>query len=168
MPIGQPAPPPKKGTVTRTPKPVPQTRRQARAEALNGWAQIGSFVCLCKGWLADSQAIAMHAPPICDEIAQIGETNAQLAGPLDALCKAGPYAALMAAVMPLALQLAANHDKISVTAVGGMGVVAPATLEAQAKAEMAKAATLALQVQREAEKQLREAQAEADYHATGT
>lgn len=160
MPIGQPAPPPKRGTVAKTPKPAVQTRKQARAEALTGWAQIGSFVCLCKGWLADSQAIAEHAPPICDEIAQIGETNEQLAGPLDALCKAGPYAALMASVMPLALQLAANHGKVQPGALGGFGVVAPATLEARAKAEMAKTAAHALQVQQEAEEQLRQAQAQ--------
>jgi hypothetical protein len=67
---------------------------------------------------ADAVAIDMHAEPIADACAQIAEKNERFARALDKLAEVGPYGALIAAVAPLAFQVAANHGLVPVGLMG--------------------------------------------------
>lgn len=62
--------------------------------------------------LADSEAIAQHAPAIADAIDQLATNDARVAKALDTIMRVGPYGALIAAVTPLALAILTNHGVI--------------------------------------------------------
>lgn len=74
----------------------------------------------------DGIAIQHHAPTIAGAINEAAMTNEQIAQALDRILAVGPYGALIAAVMPLALQLAANHGLIEPSP--EMGIFTPAEL----------------------------------------
>ena len=134
-------------------------KAKERSEGLQGWAQIGSLVCISKGWFADAGAIGMHAPGLCDEAARLADDNEQVARVLDYLAMSGPYAALMGAALPLVMQLLVNHGKMPVPA-GVAGVMAPAALESQVKAEMMTMQAEMLKAEAQAKKALADAEAE--------
>ncbi len=101
----------------------------------------------------------MHGPRIAEETARVAESAEPVGKVLDMLAMSGPYAALVGAVLPFAAQIAMNHKVIpEVTAL--QGVVPPATLEAQVKAELAEMQMAALRVQQQAEAALAEVRAE--------
>ncbi len=101
----------------------------------------------------------MHGPRIAEETARVAESAEPVGKVLDMLAMSGPYAALVGAVLPFAVQIAMNHKAIpEVTAL--QGVVPPATLEAQVKAELAEMQMAALRVQQQAEAALAEVRAE--------
>jgi hypothetical protein len=168
MPITAPASPPKGRTrvTTKTatgntvaPAPPPLSKIAGeRSQGLQGWAQILSIGCVAKGWYADAGAIGMHAENICDETARIADHDDKIAKGLDWLMMTGPYAALAGAVLPLALQLLVNHDRMNAP-MGMDGVVPKQALEAKVKAQVAKMQAEALKAQQEAEQELAEVQA---------
>jgi len=129
-------------------------KQQERRETAEGIFQLAGFGCIIFRQYADAGAIGMHSPPIVDEVIALSEKNTSVANALDYLAEAGPYAGLVIAVMPLVLQLAANHGVIKAEMTSAAGVVPPAALESQVKADMARQAANALQAQRAAEQEL--------------
>lgn len=113
---------------------VTQSKREQRAEALQGVFQVAGLVLAGTGNLADTAAIGIHQENISDEVAKAAETDEGIARVLNYLTTASPYSGIIIAVMPLVLQILANHGRI---AAGVMGTVKPETLEVQAKAEAA-------------------------------
>jgi hypothetical protein len=126
----------------------------AREEAANGLFQLAGFGCVVARQYADAGAINMHGAKIAHELAVLSEQSEPIAKGLDYIMEAGPYAGLIVAVMPLALQIMANHGLIKAELVAGGGVVPPQALESQVKAEMAKQASEALRAQEAAEEEL--------------
>jgi hypothetical protein len=126
-----------------------QTAAHARRkEGLEGIGQAASLVCLVRKQFADAQAIGMHSPKIANEMASIADQNEQFAKWVDWFSISGPYAELTKAMLPLMLQLMANHGKIPAEAGSALGVVSPTMLEMAGKAEQKKIeAALILQIQ---------------------
>jgi hypothetical protein len=129
-----------------------------REDAVNGVFQLAGLGCIMFGQYSDAGAISLHCPPIAHEIAELAEKNEQVAKGVDVLLQVGPYAGLVAAIMPLVLQLMANHKVVDADKMPGANVVKPEVLEAQVKTSMAKQAMMAMQAQREAEEELAEMQ----------
>jgi hypothetical protein len=110
------------------------------------------------GNYADAAAIGIHAPNIGGEVVNLADQNETIAKGVDFLLEAGPYAGLIAATLPLVVQILANHRKVPADKIPG--VLPPEALEAKMRAEIAKEAA---RVTREAQDAIREAQqAEAD------
>lgn len=60
----------------------------------------------------DAAAIGLHAPALADAVAATAAHDDRLAAVLDRVLAVGPYGALLGALLPLGLQLAANHGAI--------------------------------------------------------
>lgn len=125
-----------------------------REEALNGLGQLLGFGCIVLHQYADAGAIGMHFPPVAHEWALLADKNEKVAKGIDYLTEAGPYAGVIVSMMPLVLQLAANHNLIKAEMAGGAGVVPPEALTAQVRADMARQAQEAMRAQHEAEASL--------------
>ena len=125
-----------------------------RREALQGAWQLAGFGCIMFKQYADAGAIGMHSEPITDELVTLSSKNESIAKALDYLTEAGPYAGLVIAVLPLTLQIMANHGLVKAEYLGSSGVVPPAALRAQVEADMARQASEALRAQQEAEREL--------------
>lgn len=159
------APPSTRSNKTEAKKQATHTanvagRTKAREEAANGIFQLAAFGCVVTKQYADAGAIANNGQAIAHEAAQLAETNEGVGRLLDYLMEAGPYAGLITAVMPLALQLMANHGLVKAELVAGAGVQSPQALEAQVKADMARQAHAALMAQQEAEQAMHAMEAE--------
>src|SRR5260370_23749011 len=83
-------------------KPTRSLKGQ-RKDAVDGIFQLVGLGCIITGQFADAGAITMHSPPISEEMSELAEKNAKIANALDTLLEVGPYAGLVAAVMPLVL-----------------------------------------------------------------
>ena len=157
--------PPRKATRsggTRVLSAAPETKSitERRAEGLSGLAQLGQGLCLMLGLYADAAAIGQHFDPLAVEVAKLAEQYEVVAKPLDILIEVGPFGALIAAALPLGLQLAANHGWIDAQKAMSQGVVPPAVLEAQMKAQMAQMQAQAMKAQQQAMLEAQNAQAE--------
>lgn len=104
-----------------------------REEAVNGLFQIAGALCLMAGQLPDAGTCAMHGPEISKQAALVAESNEGVAKVIDYITAVGPYAGLLAAAMPFALQILVNHKRIPP---GLMGTVAPEMLAAQAETDL--------------------------------
>lgn len=133
---------------------VSQTILEKREEGAKGIFQLAGFGLIVTKQYADAGAIAKHGANISHELAALADKNDGVAKLLDYFTEAGPYAGLVAAVMPFALQIMANHNMIRADMVSGAGVVSPDALTAQIQAEMAKERAEALKAQQEAEMEL--------------
>lgn len=142
--------------------PAGSSRLAAREEAANGIFQLAGFACIVFKQYADAGAIGNHSAAISHEAAKLAETNEGVGKALDYLMEAGPYAGLVTAMLPLAMQLAANHNMIKAEYVSGAGVVSPDALTAQVKADMARHAQESLIAQKTAEKELAALKSERD------
>lgn len=159
------APPAKRGTTSsrsRAAQQVAETRtlNEKRTEGLLGLGQLGQGICLMVGLYADAAAIGQHFPPVAKELANVADTADIVAKPIDFLIEIGPYGALVAAAVPLALQIMANHGMIDATKMVGQGIVPPQVLESQMRAEVARMQAVAMRQQQEAMAEARKAQAE--------
>lgn len=86
--------------------------------------------------VADAHAIGKHAPVIAKALAEIADQDPRVAAVLERLAQVGPWGALVGALVPLALQLAANHGaSAAITFGGALGVVHPQALLDEALAE---------------------------------
>lgn len=90
--------------------------------------------------VADAAAIAMHAEGVATAIADLAVEDARIAAVLDKLTAVGPYSALVGAVMPLAVQLAANHGIVGDKQAAMFGAVPVGDLLDQVDADIARAA----------------------------
>jgi hypothetical protein len=158
------APPAKRATpakkspsTTTTVETLSKPLNQQRFGGLMGLAQLAQGVCLMAGMHADAMTIGKFFPPVAAEVANIADDNEQVAKPIDFLIKIGPYGALIAAGMPLVMQLLANHGFLDATKSVGQGIVPPQVLEAQMKAEMMRMQAEAMREQQEAVNEANEA-----------
>jgi hypothetical protein len=148
----KPSSPARKTAPAAKPAPLPPPSRETE---LTGYLQVGSLVCVMKGWYADAGALSVHGPAFVHELADMAEHDEKVAKIVDYFVTAGPYSKLLAAALPLILQFGVNHGRISADAAGSGGIVPPETLEARVKADIAR-------IQAEAIREAREAQAELD------
>lgn len=139
-----------------TPKTAPEpTLDELREEAGNGFFQLAGMASIMFGNFADAGAISIHGPNISHVATKMAKTNELIAKGLDALLNVGPYAEIIAVTMPLALQLLVNHKVMPAEALSGANIVKPEVLESQVKTQMAVQAMQQMQLQREAEEELR-------------
>jgi hypothetical protein len=131
-----------------------------RQEGLEGLGQIGTGLCLATGQFADAGAIGQHWPNIARETATLAGKYEPVANVVDKLIMIGPFAALLSAVLPFALQLAVNHGRIGDAAIlGGFGVMPKEALEAQGRATAMRMVQAAMEEQMKAQRELQEAEA---------
>lgn len=124
-------------------KSKPKSEPDYRTGVL-GLIQIGAMPLLAAGArsdaaLADAAAVTMHAEPIADALHTLALERPEVASVLDRVLSVGPYGVLVAAVMPLAVQVAANHRILPPAVASGMGAQDPAALVAQLKGQPAPA-----------------------------
>lgn len=91
---------------------------------------------------ADGYALAMHAPGLAEALNETAKAQPSVARALDSLMKAGPYGAIIAAMVPLVMQLAANHGVMNPAP--QMGIHSPADLVAASDEQMAGMAAAAV------------------------
>jgi hypothetical protein len=144
---------PERRTTARKPAAhAPQTtssRRETREAALSDAGDMLALGLMMLKQPADAGALSQHSPAIAHEMAMIAETDEKVAAFLDRLTTVGPYAGLMKAVIPLALQLAVNHKRLPADKfTGTMGVMDPKDLEAMVTL---KAEKMRAELQREME-----------------
>jgi len=82
--------------------------------------------------LADAIVIGKAAPALSIAIAQVADQDDRVARIVDSLVQTGPYAVLFTALMPVVLQIAANHSPRIAEATGMMGTKSPADIVAGA------------------------------------
>lgn len=133
------APPLKKTTISAPKKPVssdnPEKIKQDREDALNGiWTAAAAFCMMGNQW-ADAGAISTHGPGISREAAALSLKYEKVGNALDALANVSPFANLLGAVMPMVMQIAANHKMVPAAALAGIGVKDPGVLESQMRVE---------------------------------
>lgn len=142
----------------RTPPKIEKTPTvnalSLREEAANGFFQMAGLGCIMFGQYADAGAVSVHGPNISAVAAKMAETNELIAKGLDSLLTVGPYAELIAVTLPFVMQLLANHKVLPADKLSGANVVAPETLEAQVKTQMARQAMEAIKMQRAAEQEM--------------
>jgi len=131
------APPPKKpGPTVKSANPAlaPESVQKTREETLNnGWQAIAAG-CMMGGLWADAGAVSIHGPNISKEAAAISLKYEKIGNAIDALANVAPFANLFAAVMPLILQIGANHKMVPASAIPGLKD--PRVLESQMRVEV--------------------------------
>jgi hypothetical protein len=105
----------------------------ARYQGINSLFQITAIGLLARKQYADAGAIRNHGPGISREIVILADSDDRVATFVDYLTTAGPYTGLMMAVLPLVLQIAANHGRIDADKTMMPGIVPPAELEREVK-----------------------------------
>lgn len=133
------APKPRKAT---TAKPAAKSAAPDYRPGIMGLLQIPSMALSVIGrqtknpaLQADGYALAMHAPALAEALNETAKHQPPVARALESIMKAGPYGAIIAAVVPLAMQLAANHRIINPTP--AMGVHDPADLVEASNGQLA-------------------------------
>lgn len=134
------APPKRRNTAQTAPR---RTQADSRSESVNGLFQVASFGLVMVGQYADSATVAEHGPNVSREIVALGQQNEKIGQWIDYLTQAGPYAGLITAVLPMALQLMANHRRIDYSKVPGL--TSPEVLTAKVETQMKAAALMQMQ-----------------------
>jgi hypothetical protein len=143
------APPAKGGTPrTRTPRATIGDQRQ---QAVLGLFQAGQALCVFTKNYADAAAIGSHAENISSEVSTLAATDDKVAKVVDSLLIVGPYSALIMAVLPLAMQIAVNHNVLPAGKVPG--TVDPRVLSTSIEAEMKQQTADMMQAARLAEQE---------------
>lgn len=165
-----PSPPPavRSRTTKTTPKladkkpvlPPDTERRDNRVKTLQGYSEIVQAGFLMAGWHADAETVDMHAPPLLNAVADIGDHHAGFGEALDKSDAFGPYLALAVAAIPMALQFMANHGRIDATKTNVGGIVPPDQLAHQRQAKLMKAQAAMIRKEREAREAAFQAQQE--------
>jgi len=141
-----------KGAPGMDDKPLPTPKSGSkRLDAVNGLFQIAQMGLVIGGQYADAGAIGMHGEAISTEIVALADQNAKIAKSVDYLTEVGPYAGLVAALLPFAMQLAANHKAIPAEKVPG--VMQPEVLEMQMRTEVKKQAMRQMQEAEQAQRE---------------
>lgn len=85
-----------------------------------GLTQLGAFVA---GFFSPLDAIAItdHSKNLAEAVQITADQDPKFAAMLDRVLSAGPYAALISATIPMAMQILHNHDKVPGEVVKGMG-----------------------------------------------
>jgi hypothetical protein len=141
---------------TATAQKAATGKAKEREEALHGVIQLAGMGLIIAGQHADAGAVNMHGPGIAHEFAQLADKNEKVGRGIDYITEAGPYAGVIMAVMPLALQVLTNHGILKAEALAGAGIMHPDAIAAQVKADLARQAQEAIKAQRMAERELHE------------
>jgi hypothetical protein len=128
-------PPAKKISAPRKPVENPDKIQQDREDALNGMWTAASAFCMMGNQWADAGAISSHGPNISKEAATLSMKYEKVGNALDALANVSPFANLIGAVLPMVMQIAANHKMVPANALAGIGVKDPGVLESQMRVE---------------------------------
>jgi len=99
-------------------------RKEEYKEGINGLLQLGALAAFPVA-PADAAAVSMHGESVSEAVADLALTDERVAALLDKILTAGPYGALLAAVIPLAAQIAVNHGLLKP---GLAGTLAPRDL----------------------------------------
>lgn len=155
MPIVDNTPPPSRSTpnISSGSGPRKVSTPKVTAEREEMVAQLGMFAqvpLMATKQFADAGAIGIYWPKIAKEVAKLAETEEAVANVIDPLIRVGPYAGLIAAVLPLAMQIAVNHNRIKP---GAMGTVPAVSLASQVESAMAQEELRAMRQQLEAERE---------------
>jgi hypothetical protein len=127
---------------------------ELRQEALDGVLQLAQFGCLAFGDFADAGAIGVFGPPMTTETVNLAKENSKVAEKVDLLIQIGPYAGLIAAIIPFLAQLMVNRGMFKAELFGNAGVMEPAMLETRMKTEVLHRAAEARRQQMEAQTEL--------------
>lgn len=68
----------------------------------------------------DGFTLAMHAPAVAEAVNDLARENPGVAAMLDRVLQVGPYGALIAAVVPMAVQVMVNHGMLPAGFMGSM------------------------------------------------
>lgn len=93
--------------------------------------------------LADAATLTTYGPGIADALHELALERPEVAAVLDRLLQAGPYGALLAACVPLGVQLAANHGLLPKQVYTALGGQDPKAMVAAMRGEPAPAAAAA-------------------------
>lgn len=138
-------PGPPKGTNVKAPtarKPAAKKATGGKyAESVKGLFQLATVPLVVAGQksdaaMADVIAIGMHSDNIANAVEVLANENQSVARALDNLTKAGPYAVLVAAVVPFAIQIAANHRLVPGQVATSMGGHDPEVLAQAGKQQL--------------------------------
>lgn len=86
-------------------------RKDAYKEGLNGLLQLGAGITLPFA-PADAAAILEHGDNVSEAVADLAISDERIAALLDKVLVAGPYGAVLAAVVPMVAQFAVNHGML--------------------------------------------------------
>jgi hypothetical protein len=120
----------------------------ARIEAVTSLGQFAQLPLMITKQYADAGALQVHWPAISTEIGKLASADERVAKIIDPLMQVGPYAGIIAAIMPFIVQIGVNHKRIPA---GSMGSVPATTLSSQIESGLAKNELQALTIQRDAE-----------------
>lgn len=158
--------PPRKTAVRQT-KVAARTEIDTRAETararvtgLQGLAQLAQATLLVVNQYADAATIGRYGPELSSELAKLADQYEVVAKPIDKLIQVGPFAGLIAVVVPMTMQIMANHKIISPGNMLGARIEPPEALETQMRMEVTKLQLEAARQQREAMEETRRLQAE--------
>lgn len=125
-------PPPRKSAPKpKTSAPNPAKVQSEREDAVNGVFQMLSVGLVVANQWADAGAIEIHGPNVSRETVKLAEKYEKVGNAIDALASVGPFTAIIGAMMPLVLQIAANHKRIPAEKLGALGVKDPRILESE-------------------------------------
>lgn len=131
-----------------------KTIDELRQEALDGLLQLGQFGCLAFGDFADAGAIGVFGPPMAIETVNLARENSKVAEKVDLLLTVGPYAGLVAAIIPFLAQLLVNRKVFKAEQFANAGVMEPEHLEMQMKTQVLHRAAEMRRMQMEAQDKL--------------
>lgn len=120
-----PPPPVKRQTTKRDSQAKRSSLHDAREEAVNGIGQLVAMVAVLTNQNDDALAVSTHWPNIATAAADTADNSEGLAKVIDYIMVAGPWAALIGASVPLAIQIMVNHGKLPAGPFEKMGVVQP-------------------------------------------
>lgn len=123
---------PAAGNTSGSSTPRTTTPRTARAKApavdyrpaLCGLGQLGAAVLMAVSPL-DAHAVVTHTVPIAEAAQITADASPGFAALLDKIVGIGPWSALVAATVPLGLQVAANHGWLPVNLAVQLGARDP-------------------------------------------
>jgi hypothetical protein len=139
----------KPGPAKGSPAPAAPRRKSApRAAASKGGTDYrpginGLFqaVCLPLSFAApaDAAAVSNYAPGIAEALNDLAKDRPEVAAMLERILQVGPYGMLIAAVVPLGVQLATNHDLIPEAVAVQMGATPKRKILAQLREQAERA-----------------------------
>lgn len=103
-------------------KPAPATSRQTKTDykaGVEGLLQLAAFGLSFQSPM-DAMAIQMHAPYVAMALSDLAQVKPEVARVLDKILAAGPYGAVLSAIVPLVVQILVNHNKVSAGALGSV------------------------------------------------
>lgn len=106
-------------------------------EDLFGVAALAHGSLCAAGQLADAGAVKHHAPRIVPALNRAAQENPTIRRGVEWMLKGGAVGALVAAVLPFALQIGVNHGRVPIEKVAALGVRHPLVLHDETLADIA-------------------------------